>query len=186
MSTVKIIKNTVDIKVKEISAKDGQIEYRYILIKEWGEADKKVTVVMYNPSNASYLMYDKTVMNVENFLKKKGFNKINIVNLYAIKSEKSSIVRKRNLEYEKLNDTYIKKAIEDSEVVILAWGYGKENKDKNPKYVLDRIKQVEKMVEVYAKNNKVEVKHFINENKIPRCHPQNMNYKTWDYEEYIF
>lgn len=58
-----IEEKSVEIKVTEKFATDenGEDQYRYVLIKEWGQADKPVVVIMYNPSDADYLMYDKTL-----------------------------------------------------------------------------------------------------------------------------
>lgn len=186
MDKIKINNNSVEIKVYEEYAEDSdnKQQYRYLLTKEWDTANKIATVVMYNPSEATCLMYDKTVMNVENYLKRKNFNKIIILNLFAIKGKKSSIVVKRNEEFEKENINYIKSYIEDAEEVYLAWGYGKSN---GPDYVKEKILEVERIVRDSKKNNLNSVRAFADEDEVNvKCHPQNMNIETWTDIKYDF
>lgn len=173
-----IIKQSINIIVSEEYATDLNTgySYRYVLIKEWEKSDKPVVVIMYNPSYASYLMYDKTVMNVENYLKKKGFNKIIILNLFAIKSKDSSIVSKGNQKYEDKNKEYIKKYIKESDDIYLAWGYGK-NKKKSEK-VKNKIEEVERIVMNEKINTLDRVRAFACNDKI-KLHPQNMNMDKW-------
>lgn len=181
-----IEEKSVEIKVTEKFATDenGEDQYRYVLIKEWGQADKPVVVIMYNPSDADYLMYDKTVMNVENYFKKKKFNKIIILNLFAIKGKNSSIVSKANQKYENKNKEYIGNYIKESDDIYLAWGYGKAGKSQKIK---DKIKEIEKLVYTEKINTIQQVRSFADEGQVNvKCHPQNMNIDTWTDIEYDF
>lgn len=186
MSKESIKKRSVEIKVYEEYDKDEQNnqEYRYVLIKEWDKADKIAAVIMYNPSDATCLMYDKTVMNVENYLKKKEFNKIIILNLFAIKGKDSSIVANRNENYERQNIKCIKKYVQEANEIYLAWGYGKTSKAK---YVAEKIKEVETIVRNIKRNDLKSVRAFADEDQVNvKCHPQNMNIESWIDIEYDF
>lgn len=179
MCGIEISKKSLEIKVHEESAKDieNNQEYRYLLIKKWGKEDNIATVIMFNPSRASCLMYDKTVMNVENYLKIKKFNNVRILNLYAIMGENSNIIKNSNEKFERENDKYIDKYIKDANKIFLAWGYGKENNGSEK--VKDRIKKVTEMVKAYAITHDIPVHGFIDDNEQNRMHPQNMNIYTW-------
>lgn len=175
----------VEIKVEEKYAidKDANQEYRYVLIKKWGNEDEIGTVIMFNPSEATAIIYDKTVMNVENYLKVKGFNNIRILNLYAIKGKDSSIISSCNSEFEEINDKYIEKYIKDSKAIFLAWGYGKKDKSKA---IENRIGKVEKVVKEYSIKNNIEVYGFVDDKGNECCHPQNMNISTWKHKAYKY
>ncbi len=82
---------------------------------------------MCNPSKASFIYEDKTVMNVNNYFTREGYNKINIVNLFAYKNKEVSELKKTNEEYENKNIRYIEGAVEEASLIVVAWGYGKEN-----------------------------------------------------------
>lgn len=168
-----------EIHLKEYYASDGSQEYRYLLTRYWDEADKIATVIMCNPSNASYLYEDKTVMNINNFFVKQGFNKINIVNLFAFRDKESKNLKNKNNIYELDNDTYIENAVKESEIVVVAWGFGKENSGTND--MKSRIKKVRNLLKLWNIN----VKCFKDAKGQVNCHPRDLNLETWSLVNYV-
>jgi hypothetical protein len=177
--------NVKNIILKEYCEKDGNQEYRYYLSRSLDNADKVVTVIMCNPSKASFIYEDKTVMNVNNYFTREGYNKINIVNLFAYKNKEVSELKKTNEEYENKNIRYIEGAVEEASLIVVAWGYGKENL-KNWK-----TKELKEL-----SSNKInEVKHLLKDsNKLVQCftngkkknlHPRDLNEETWKLTNYF-
>lgn len=117
------------IKNKAIYSDDEK--YRYSLTKIWDENKPEATFIGINPSDATELIMDRTVMNLTNHLIGKGFGKVEAVNLFAYRSKDQKGLINREDEYEKHNIDYIKKALKNSELIIVGWGRDAEN---NPKY----------------------------------------------------
>ena len=173
---------TKDIHLKEYWSKHGEQEYRYMLSRFWDEANKIVTVIMCNPSDASYLYEDKTVMNINNFFIKHGeYNRINVLNLFAYRNKNKfkSQLNKINKDYEAPNNLYIENSIDEAELIVVAWGYGKEKWENE--YMKGRIKEVNEIL----KNSCKVVKCFTNKNGDLNLHPRNLNLDEWDLADYI-
>ncbi|WP_338444375.1 DUF1643 domain-containing protein [Bacillus sp. FSL K6-1012] len=106
--------------------KDGK-RYRFLLEKEWSitkttTLNKSATVILLNPHKANELITDKTVMNVTNFVILEDYNSLKIVNLFPFMSKKPEALVTNSKEFIELNKQYIKKACENSEIIILACG----------------------------------------------------------------
>lgn len=141
-----------EIHIKEYYASDGDQEYRYLLSRYWDKGDKVVSVLMCNPSDASYLYEDRTSMNVNNYFVNLGYNKINIINLFAFRDKDFKKLKNRSLKYESQTNFYLNKAMEESDLIVVAWGYGKEHKDQ-PKYIKEKIQEVKNILKLYKHKN---------------------------------
>lgn len=108
-------------------------KYRYRLKCQWNNSLPNVTFVMLNPSVANVDICDPTLSRCINYAKKWGYGGINAVNLFAYISTNPEQLKTTHDPVGKLNDEYITEAVQDSELVVLAWGtkYGKMlNRDR--------------------------------------------------------
>ncbi|RAZ67236.1 DUF1643 domain-containing protein [Planococcus maitriensis] len=118
------------------SSSELDCKYRYLLKCDWDISLPKVTFVMLNPSVADTDICDPTLSRCINYAKKWGYGGINAVNLFAYISTDPKQLKKKTDPVGKLNDKYIIEAVEDSKLVVFAWGteYGKLN-NRNRKVV---------------------------------------------------
>lgn len=121
-----------DIKSTAVFSDDKNNEYRYLLTREWDCNKKKATVIMLNPSKATHLKFDTTIMNVHNFMmdyEDESYGSYSIVNLFAYRSTDPKLLVNRRLDYEMENDKFLKDAFDNSNIIIVAWGrdFGKVN-----------------------------------------------------------
>ena len=123
--------------------------HRYLWKQVWNKDKPLACVVMLNPANADCLIYDTTSYLVQNNIARLDtYGGVVIVNIY------SKITSKLNLRWdsdEELNDsendTYIKKAATECDIVILAWGTGALTN----KRVLERVKDVLELLKPFTK-----------------------------------
>lgn len=111
--------------------------YRYMLTKVWDKNKPKAVMIGINPSKATHLKGDNTATNAMNYFIDNGYGTMIIVNLFAFMSTKTEGLSKREKLYEDLNNDYIKKACEEADMVLIAWGYGKEHTSR--KHEVDKI-----------------------------------------------
>lgn len=149
-------------------------KYRYKLTRTWDKDKKKATIIMLNPSKASELKSDRTVINVTNFLIDNNYGSINIVNLFAYMPTEPKELSQRNNEFEKYNDKYIIESLEKSDIVIVGWG------SDNKKYI-SRKRQVEELLKPHI--NKI--KCFKDDKGKKSRHPRDLTEK-WTLENYEF
>lgn len=162
----------VEKTIKSSAVFSDNEKYRYLLTREWDTKKPWATVIMLNPSTADMLKYDKTVMNVNNFLIDKGYGAMTIVNLFAYRSTNPKELRNRDEEYEKLNDDYLIEAFEKADVIIVAWT---RTNFKTRKQEVERIMQ----------NYKHKVKCFEDgSGKKPR-HPRDLG-ENWTLANYEY
>lgn len=105
-------------------------KYRYSLKKIWNEDKPKATFIGINPSNATELLMDKTVMNLMNYLISNDYGQVEIVNLFAYRSKKQDGLKDRKNEFEKENVKYVREALIGSELIIVGWGRDADGKAK--------------------------------------------------------
>jgi len=100
---------------------------RYSLTCVWDAKKPAVAFIMINPSTGSVERADRTLNRCRDFAASWGYGSMKIVNLYSEISPKPNVIGTPTpLEYT-FNQKAIKRAIKDSDKVILAWG---ENGDK--------------------------------------------------------
>ena len=138
------------IQSRAVFSKDGK--YRYLLEKKWDDKKRNITIIMINPSYADELKTDPTVCKLMNFAADNDFGSIKIVNLYAFISTEN--LNPGNIENAvgELNDKYILDAINNTDLIIVAWGVDKK------KY-RERKSKISKML----KKADIKIKGFIDD-----------------------
>lgn len=114
-----------NIKSTAVFSEDQNNEYRYLLTREWDSNKKKATVIMLNPSKATHLKFDTTIMNIHNFIvdyENKSYGSYTIVNLFAYRSTDPKLLVNRDQDYEMENDKFLIDSFENSDIIIVAWG----------------------------------------------------------------
>jgi hypothetical protein len=139
------LRGVVSLKTREHVIKNMVVysddeKYRYSLTKIWDENKPKAAFIGINPSDATELIMDKTVMNLTNHLVNEGFGKVEIVNLFAYRSKDQRGLINREDEHEKYNIDYIRQALQNSQLIIVGWGRDAENNSKY-KAVIARVKE---------------------------------------------
>lgn len=113
--------------------------YRYSLKKTWDTSKPNALFIGINPSIATEIIMDKTVMNLMNHLIGKGYGQVEIVNLFAFRSQDQSRLKERKEQFEQVNREYVVNALPTADLIIVGWG---RDADKNPRYksTLDQIR----------------------------------------------
>ena len=97
-------------------------DYRYLLWREWNSSNETVTFIMLNPSCADAEVDDPTITRCINFAKSWGYGRLEVVNLFAYRTPKPSLLKQAAEPIGKENDRHIIESVERSDRVILAWG----------------------------------------------------------------
>ena len=97
-------------------------DYRYLLWREWDSNLKTISFIMLNPSRADAEINDPTITRCINFAKSWSYGRLEVVNLFAYRTSKPSLLKQANQPIGKNNDRYILESVEGSDQVILAWG----------------------------------------------------------------
>ena len=96
--------------------------YRYLLWREWNSSNKTVSFITLNPSRADAQNNDPTITHCINFAKFWGYGRLEVVNLFAYRTSKPTLLKQAVEPIGKDNDRYILESVEKSDRVILAWG----------------------------------------------------------------
>ena len=96
--------------------------YRYLLWREWDTQNKTVSFIMLNPSRADAQTNDPTITRCINFARSWGYGRLEVVNLFAYRTHKPSLLKQAIEPIGKDNDSYILESVGKSDRVILAWG----------------------------------------------------------------
>ncbi|OEH84664.1 hypothetical protein BHU72_09230 [Desulfuribacillus stibiiarsenatis] len=123
--------------------------HRYLLTRKWQEEASKATVIMLNPSYADEIKGDLSVMKVMNYLVDEGFGCINVVNLFAYVSPTPESLANNKDAVGNKNDDFIKKAIEDSDMIIIAWGSDKKKYIRRKRAVMSLLKGHEAKIKCF-------------------------------------
>lgn len=108
-------------------------EHRFAWKRVWNKDKPLACVIMLNPCHADNFMVDtSTALVVNNITRLEKYGGVEILNLYSRLTKKLSF--KWNPEEELNlpdNDVFIKKAAEECDIVILAWGKSVYNNPKS-------------------------------------------------------
>lgn len=96
--------------------------YRYLLWREWNSSNKTVSFIMLNPNSADAQTNDPTITRCINFARSWGYGRLEVVNLFAYRTSKPSLLKQVVKPIGKDNDRYVIESVERSARVILAWG----------------------------------------------------------------
>ena len=97
-------------------------DYRYLLWREWDKSNRTVTFIMLNPSRADAEVNDPTITRCINFAKFWGYGRLEVVNLFAYRTSKPSLLKQAAEPIGKDNDRFIIESVQKSDRVILSWG----------------------------------------------------------------
>ena len=98
--------------------------HRYLLSKVWDKNKPVACVIMLNPAMADNIIMDTTTaLVVNNIASLEKFGGVIVVNLYSVLTSKLKFRWNSDDDLNAPeNDGYIKKAAEECDTVILAWG----------------------------------------------------------------
>jgi len=121
--------------------------HRFWWRRQWSKDKPMATVITMNPSLSDNIITDTTTTLVVNNIARLGeFGGVIIVNLYSLLTSKLDF--RWNADEELIspeNDTYIKKAADESDVVILAWGKAAANNQR----IAERVERVLSILETH-------------------------------------
>ncbi|WP_176555911.1 DUF1643 domain-containing protein [Bacillus cereus] len=131
--------------MKQVAVIEGN--YRYSLIRDWTkevkqEQQRRVLFIMLNPSTANAFENDQTTQRCIGFAKSFHYTSLEIVNLFAWISTNWNVVKgmKEEEAIGPKNDEYIKKALNNCDMVIAAWG------DEATSHKSDRLNELMSLV----------------------------------------
>ena len=115
--------------------------HRFLWRRMWDKDKPMATVVMLNPCHADNIITDTTTaLVVNNVARLEKYGGVNIVNLYSLLTNKLNFRWNSDEDLnDPENDNYIKKAAEESEAVILAWGKGADSNQRITERAVDVI-----------------------------------------------
>ena len=100
-------------------------KYRYKLRRKWDDNKPMVMFIMLNPSVANHLQDDPTVRRCVNFAKSWGYGGLFIGNLFPFVATNPKDLEIAQNPHGLNNRDYIKEMMEQSDIVIIAWGNSK-------------------------------------------------------------
>ncbi len=103
-----------------ILSEDGN--YRYRLSREWGTGAGRVSWLMMNPSTADALVDDATIRKCIGFSQIWGFNALDVINLFALRSRDPKALLSKEDIYGPDFDKHYHDVLMNSSLLILAWG----------------------------------------------------------------
>lgn len=97
--------------------------YRYRLWREWGAGRRTLLWIMLNPSTADHLgNNDPTIERCERRALAWGFDRVEVVNLFALRSPRPGALRRAAEPIGPDNDRTILVAAEQARTILCAWG----------------------------------------------------------------
>ncbi len=95
--------------------------YRYWLERSWGEG-KTVLFIGLNPSTADATRDDPTIRRCVGFARDWGYHRLVMANLFAFRSKDPRKLIEESDPIGPLNQHYLTLAIQQSDLVVAAWG----------------------------------------------------------------
>jgi hypothetical protein len=133
--------------------------YRYLLTRVWGPGPR-VLFVMLNPSTADGLTDDNTIRRCIQFARDWGYDGIEVVNLFALRSKNPKALLLAADPVGPKNDPFIQEAAGRCPLVVCAWSSHKAVKRRRGQVVdLLRAAGVKPMCLKLAKKGKGEPWH---------------------------
>ena len=118
--------------------------HRFLWRRVWDKEKPMASIIMLNPCHADNIITDTTTaLVVNNVARLEKFGGVNILNLFSILTPKLHL--RGNVDEEinaPENDDFIKKAVDESAIVVLAWGKAADSNQ----YIADRAVEVINML----------------------------------------
>lgn len=119
--------------------RDGVAIYRYRYDLEIGDwIRQRCTFLMLNPSTADEDSPDPTVARCIGFARSFGYDRLTVVNLFALRATDPKVMLAHADPIGPRNDYHIDRAIEMSALVVCAWGNHGKHRDR-ARRVADRL-----------------------------------------------
>lgn len=96
--------------------------HRYRLWRCWDPAGERITWVLLNPSTADENVLDPTLRRVQDYSKRWGFGRFDVVNLFAWRATDPKDLRERGFPVGPENNATILEAVSGARAVVAAWG----------------------------------------------------------------
>lgn len=96
--------------------------YRYLLGRVLGKGANRILWVMLNPSTADALQDDNTIRKICGFSARWGYDLLEVVNLFALRSTDPTALKKHADPIGPENDRHILEAVQRANTVVCAWG----------------------------------------------------------------
>ncbi len=127
---------------------DETHSHRFLWKRVWNKEKPLIAVVMLNPCQADTLLTDVTSDRVvNNVVRLEQYGGVVVLNLFSLLTTKLDFRWSSNEELNAPeNDGFIKKAAEDCDTVVLAWGKATNTNQR----VADRAAEVIKLLEGYS------------------------------------
>ena len=106
-------------------------KYRYILRRKTGFGDETCLFIMLNPSTADEVKNDPTVQRCINYSNMWGYGNLIVCNLFAYRATLPSDMKKEKDPVGPDNNEWTKKAAEEADKIIVAWGTHGSYKDRS-------------------------------------------------------
>lgn len=101
---------------------DRTKRYRYHLWRAWDASRPAVVFVMLNPSTADEKVLDPTMRRCLGFANHWGYGRIDVLNLFALRTPSPRVLLRADAPVGKDNDQYIRDVCGGSNQIVLAWG----------------------------------------------------------------
>lgn len=101
---------------------DSTGAYRYSLWREWDDRALRLGVVMLNPSRADAVVNDPTIRRCIGFARTWGYGRLEVMNLFAYRSNSPSALAQVADPVGAENDEYLTALTERVDHILLAWG----------------------------------------------------------------
>jgi hypothetical protein len=95
--------------------------YRYLLAEEWGPGSRSITWVMLNPPGDAELE-DQTTTHVGGFSRSWGYDRMAIVNLFALRANDRRELSSLADPVGPKNRWFVHQAVTNAELVVVGWG----------------------------------------------------------------
>ena len=105
---------------------DPTAQYRYSLVRTWPASEAlfsaSLVFIMLNPSTADHQQDDPTIRRCMGFAQSWGYRRLEVVNLFALKTPHPKRLSQALHPIGPENDRYLTKAAAQADQVVLAWG----------------------------------------------------------------
>lgn len=96
--------------------------YRYVLSRQWPHGQGRAVFILLNPSTADANRDDPTIRRCMGFAHDWGYARLEVLNLFAYRATKPDDLRRALQPEGPSNRRYLRRAVKDADLVLLAWG----------------------------------------------------------------